>query len=56
MNSFFFWLTLSAAVGALAGVLLRPGIPEITLTVVALNALFYGIRSALRSRRRHAAA
>lgn len=56
MKSFFFWLTVAAAVGALVGVLLRPGFPEIVLSVIALNALFYGIRSALRSRRRHAAA
>lgn len=55
MPSFFFWLTIAAALGALMGVLLRPGFPEIVLSVIALNAIFYGLRNALRAQRRRAA-
>ncbi|MBX3449750.1 MAG: hypothetical protein KF777_09335 [Planctomycetaceae bacterium] len=55
MPSFFFWLTMAAAMGALVGTLMRPGFPEIVLSVIALNAIFYGFRNALRARRRRAA-
>lgn len=54
MPSFFFWLTMAAAMGALAGTLMRPGFPEIVLSVIALNAIFYGLRNTLRAQRRRA--
>lgn len=52
MNSFFFWLTVAAALGALLGTMLHPGFPEIVITLTVLNALFYGVRSTARGHRR----
>jgi hypothetical protein len=48
MQSFFFWLTVAAALGALLGTILRPGIPEIAIVFAVLNVLFYAKRSLRR--------
>mgnify|MGYP003677679673 CR=1 FL=1 len=44
MNSFFFWLTVAAGIGALLAQLLHPGFPEIVIVVVLANCTFYGYR------------
>lgn len=54
MQSFFFWLTVAAALGAIVGTVLRPGFPEIVILVVVLNGLFYGVRNLKSKRRQHA--
>ncbi len=51
MQSFFFWLTTAAALGALLSSILHPGFPEIIIVLVVFNGLFYGIRGLLRKRR-----
>ena len=45
MKSFVFWLTTVAAIGALAGSMLRPGFPEIVIVWAAIIALHYGWRT-----------
>ena len=54
MNSFFFWLTIAAATGALLATILRPGALEIVIVVAVANAAFYGYRKMSRSRTLHA--
>ncbi|KAA1256963.1 hypothetical protein LF1_57440 [Rubripirellula obstinata] len=44
MNSFFFWLTIAAGVGALLATILHPGAPEIGIVVAVANIAFYGYR------------
>lgn len=44
MNSFFFWLTIAAGIGALLATILRPGAPEIVVVVSLVNFAFYGYR------------
>lgn len=44
MNSFFFWLTVSAGVGAMLAQILRPGAQEILIVVTLANLAFYGYR------------
>lgn len=56
MQSFFFWLTSAIALGALLGSILHPGFPEIMISLVALNVLFYGARGLARKRRQRVAA
>lgn len=54
MNSFFFWLTLAAAIGAMLAQILRPGAIEIFIVLALANFVFYGYRR-LAHGRRHAA-
>jgi hypothetical protein len=54
MQSFFFWLTAAAALGAILSAVLHPGAPEIIIVVAVANVLFYGVRSVMRKRRRRA--
>ena len=42
MKSFVFWLTTAAAIGALAGSAVRPGLLVIMIIWVALIAPYYG--------------
>ena len=51
MNSFFFWLTIAAGIGALLATILRPGVPEIVIVVALVNFAFYGYRRIARQRR-----
>ena len=51
MQSFFFWLTSALALGALLGSVLHPGLPEIIISLLVLNALFYGARGWARKPR-----
>lgn len=44
MNSFVFWLSVAAAVGAILGLALPVSVPEILISLVAINAVFYGVR------------
>lgn len=41
MKSFVLWLATAAAIGATAGTILRPGIPEIFVAWVATVAIYY---------------
>jgi membrane protein implicated in regulation of membrane protease activity len=50
MNSFFFWLTIAAAVGALLATTFRPGALEIVIVAAIANLAFYGYRRLTRSR------
>ncbi|WP_436717212.1 hypothetical protein U8335_09470 [Roseiconus lacunae] len=54
MNSFFFWLTIAAAIGALLATILRPGVPEIVIVVAVANAAFYGYLRMIRAQTQHA--
>ena len=56
MQSFFFWLTLAVALGALLGSSLHPGFPEIIISLAVVNALFYGARGLARKRRQRVTA
>jgi hypothetical protein len=51
MNSYVFWLALAAALGALIGSILRPGLLEIVIILVAFNTLFYSMRRLARAHR-----
>ena len=51
MQSFFFWLSVAAGLGALLGGALRPGFGEIIIVLAVLNGLFYGVRGLTRKRR-----
>ena len=44
MNSFFFWLTVAAGIGALLAQILHPGFLEIVIVVALANCAFYGYR------------
>lgn len=54
MNSFFFWLTVAAAIGAMLALILQPGASEIVIVLAIANSAFYGYRR-VAHRRRHAA-
>jgi hypothetical protein len=45
MKSFFFWLATASAIGALAGIIVRPGPQEIVIIWAALVGLYYLARS-----------
>lgn len=51
MQSFFFWLTVAPALGAVLATFLHPGAPEIILVLAVANGLFYGVRGWVRKRR-----
>jgi hypothetical protein len=51
MKSFVFWLATVAAMGALAGSILRPGFPEIVIVWAAVIGLYYWRRSFTTKRR-----
>lgn len=55
MNSFFFWLTVAASLGAILGAMIHPGVLEIVIVLALLNATFYGVRSLARNRRQRSA-
>ncbi len=42
MKSFIFWIATAAALGALTGTILRPGILEIFAVWAATIAIYYG--------------
>ncbi|TWU19733.1 hypothetical protein Poly21_19080 [Allorhodopirellula heiligendammensis] len=50
MNSFFFWLTAAAGVGALLSQIVNPGLLEIVIVVALANVAFYGYRRMTRTR------
>jgi len=52
MNSFFFWLTVAAGIGAILSQLMHPGALEIIIVVAILNFAFYSYRRLLRTTRR----
>jgi len=54
MNSFFFWLTVAAGIGALLAQILHPGVIEIVIVVAIANFAFYGYRRLMRTARRTA--
>ena len=54
MNSFFFWLTIAAALGALVAQTLHAGAIEVIIVAALANLGFYGYRRLARSRK-HAA-
>ncbi len=45
MKSFPFWLSIAAALGAVAGTILRPGVPEIVIVWVLVAGLYYATRN-----------
>jgi len=51
MNSFFFWLTVAAALGALLAQILHPGALEIIVVAALANLAFYGYRQFARNRK-----
>ncbi len=51
MNSFFFWLTVAAAIGAMLALILRPGAIEIFIVLAPANFAFYGYRRLAHGRR-----
>lgn len=50
MNSFFFWLTIAAAFGALLASIFRPGPIEIVVVVAIANLAYSAYRRYIRSR------
>ena len=56
MRSFFFWLTLAAAVGAILAITLHPGAPEILIVFAVANALYYGLTGSYRRKSSSASA
>ncbi len=54
MNSFFFWLTVAAGIGALLAQTLHLGVLEIVIVVALANFAFYGYRRLTRDARRAA--
>jgi hypothetical protein len=56
MQSFFFWLTLAVAFGALLGSSQHPGFPEIIISLAVVNGLFYCTRGLAKKRRQRVTA
>jgi hypothetical protein len=50
MNSFFFWLTVAAGLGALISQIVHPGLLEIVIVFSLANFAFYGYRRMTRAR------
>ncbi len=48
MKSFPFWLSIAAALGAVAGTTLHPGIPEIVIVWAVVAGLYYATRNMRR--------
>lgn len=51
MNSFFFWLTAAATIGAMLALILQPGAIEIFIVSALANFVFYGYRRLAHGRR-----
>ncbi len=51
MRSFIFWLATFCAIGAVAGTMLRPGIPEIAIVWAVVVGLSYWLRSSVMKKR-----